>query len=1170
MTLKIFKWLMLLFTLSVLASAQVSNPIDINSQTRGNLPFGRLASLQFSGNPPGVTSTFVNFPGTTVVGQSSAPATITVTNVGGATVVISSITDTTSNFTEVIGNSCTTLSPGVDCSVSITFTPTTSGILTDTLTIASSTPGVPNMTVALFGTGITTAPTWSSLAITPASPTVLVPNITQLTATVTLSAGAPVSTQAGVNWSISGGGSSPITLINGPGNLASYITAYNTTGSKTLGPVSNAIHNLLVVEIGSYYSGAGQTLTVTDTNGNSWSSISPVTTVGGTRVNQIFYTINNTTASNTITCNSSAGYFQCSAFEISGIATSSELDTSATGNGSSATMVTNNIVTTGSYDGIVGFCTDQGASTGTMAAGSGYTLDSTTISYPSMSAHQFGLAAGTYTLGGTDTTTPDSWLCMGAAFKGTGSTQFATISSGGALTPLATGTSTVIAQGGLVLPNFASGSFPSLGAGNTATVTYSSNQIPGDTNVVVISYPSATGTISSVTDKAGNTYSAGTKSQGNGNTTVIYIAGPIVQYGGNTANSVTVTFGQASTFVSVIVAEYSFTVASSIQDGGVVNNNTASATLSGTLTTSNAHDEVICGVGASVSVNATAAPFTIETSSPFGVVLIDAPAFSAAVYTSSSTYSGAGAAQQCLALKVVANTDSVAIDPPTVSHTYFIAPSNVSPPGNDSNPGTQAAPYLTFTKIAAILLANCPSSSGCTVNLLNGTYNTATGTGFPNFTCGSNVPNGTSSAQITIQAFNSRQAFLQGDGTAEPFKMTNCTYWNIIGLHAESGDFVNEPPVGNTGSGGNVFEIITGTHLTVQGNIGAHNNRYKNCHIFAFEYSSSNNLVIGNEAYYFHRAGFMFFGGSNSNEIKQNYANSEGYPNITNGYYNNGLAFAFHVYGSFSNTIENNIAEGALTVGFNNEDNAGTGPASNNWYGNIGNALAYGARSDDHSGYATLASEPNTTAYYNLAVVNPTSVGVYFRSSYSMSCTNCSLFGTSPAVYGFAFDADTSAEGDNIFTGHAVSNSLAINFTTGTGYLVNESAGGTWSGAFTNYLGFNNGTNFSISSFSSSGQSTTNPVMGTCYMWVPSGSPIAGSNIGSTNEFLYSGGTITANPEWSSLLSCKNGQVDCFISTGVIVAGLNDTLGQSLFDVGNRLNVNKNSCAYNSGFTPAQ
>src|SRR5215468_8037872 len=79
--------------------------------------------------------------------------------------------------------------------------------------------------------------------------------------------------------------------------------------------------------------------------------------------------------------------------------------------------------------------------------------------------------------------------------------------------------------------------------------------------------------------------------------------------------------------------------------------------------------------------------------------------------------------------------------------TYFISPTGV-----DSGSGTSSsAPWLTFA------YAFSHMSAGDTLTLLNGTY-TSANSGYINITCGSNAPQGTSGAQVTVQAQNDRQA----------------------------------------------------------------------------------------------------------------------------------------------------------------------------------------------------------------------------------------------------------------------------------------------------------------------------------------------------------------------------------------------------------------------------
>ncbi len=109
---------------------------------------GTQAALSFTPDPLGFGNQTVN---TTSNGQ-----VITVTNSGTATVTISSVSlggTNASNFT--IAQTCgqLNLAPGVSCSVTLKFTPTSMGAYSATLLVASNAPGSP-ASIPLTGTGI--------------------------------------------------------------------------------------------------------------------------------------------------------------------------------------------------------------------------------------------------------------------------------------------------------------------------------------------------------------------------------------------------------------------------------------------------------------------------------------------------------------------------------------------------------------------------------------------------------------------------------------------------------------------------------------------------------------------------------------------------------------------------------------------------------------------------------------------------------------------------------------------------------------------------------------------------------------------------------------------------------------------------------------------------------
>jgi hypothetical protein len=110
---------------------------------------GPVASLLPS---PGLT-----FPQTSV-GSASATQTVTLTNTGGSTLTVMATALTGANNGDfTFTSTCvSTLQPGANCSLIVTFKPTTTGSRSASITITDNAPGSPQ-SVALSGTGITTA-----------------------------------------------------------------------------------------------------------------------------------------------------------------------------------------------------------------------------------------------------------------------------------------------------------------------------------------------------------------------------------------------------------------------------------------------------------------------------------------------------------------------------------------------------------------------------------------------------------------------------------------------------------------------------------------------------------------------------------------------------------------------------------------------------------------------------------------------------------------------------------------------------------------------------------------------------------------------------------------------------------------------------------------------------
>jgi uncharacterized repeat protein (TIGR01451 family) len=119
---------------------------------------GSPRTISLSGT--GVTATItlstnnLTFAGQTVA-TTSPPQSITLTNTGSTALTINSII-VSADFGQT--NNCgSTVNAGAFCVIQVTFTPSSSGLITGTLTINSSAAGSPHI-ITLTGTGITTGP----------------------------------------------------------------------------------------------------------------------------------------------------------------------------------------------------------------------------------------------------------------------------------------------------------------------------------------------------------------------------------------------------------------------------------------------------------------------------------------------------------------------------------------------------------------------------------------------------------------------------------------------------------------------------------------------------------------------------------------------------------------------------------------------------------------------------------------------------------------------------------------------------------------------------------------------------------------------------------------------------------------------------------------------------
>lgn len=124
----------------------------------GSVDVGNLLS-QWAAALPGqlqLPASFT-FPAQTV-GTQSSTTVLNITNIGGTAVTVSSVTGTDLTDFPATTTCVTTLQPGAQCNVTVSFAPSTSGLLSQTITLTSNGIGSPQ-SFTVSGTGTTSSTT---------------------------------------------------------------------------------------------------------------------------------------------------------------------------------------------------------------------------------------------------------------------------------------------------------------------------------------------------------------------------------------------------------------------------------------------------------------------------------------------------------------------------------------------------------------------------------------------------------------------------------------------------------------------------------------------------------------------------------------------------------------------------------------------------------------------------------------------------------------------------------------------------------------------------------------------------------------------------------------------------------------------------------------------------
>jgi hypothetical protein len=483
--------------------------------------------------------------------------------------------------------------------------------------------------------------------------------------------------------------------------------------------------------------------------------------------------------------------------------------------------------------------------------------------------------------------------------------------------------------------------------------------------------------------------------------------------------------------------------------------------------------------------------------------------------------------------------------------TYYISPS-----GSDSNSGTSTSyPWRTFNSAIRKL------RPGDTLVLMNGTYTKST-TGLLNISCGSsgNAVNGTATQPITIAAQNERQAFLKSDGSVSALKMLYCSYWNIQGLRFEGGDY----PVSSSTQVWTVW-ILYSKNINVRKVLVAKHNRYSNnVGTFAISYSDTV-LVEDSEIYYSLRHLLNCFS-SQRCTFRRIYANARSFPTISGGTTGVGdRSVAFYV--SSNSIMENVIVEGdgksseGMQIHDSSDGNAILGSIAINAHYN-------GFRLDSRGTTSHLVTNTVLENIVALDTNDPGGFGgIYQQGAVNTHVTNATVLNSygSPGTTGIKVDGTCGNCGGAIVPNASffATNILGTN-NKWSGVNVNSSrpTRGGWNMDYTNAVyhtvNFVPTTGDSYGSYTN--KRTVDPQLGSCIVYIPSGSPMKGvgengADIGANIVYRYQDGFLTNQKLWNQ----TTGQFPC----GAVVSGVNDDAtfpSSSCINVNERLNVGVNGC----------
>jgi hypothetical protein len=429
----------------------VSGTITGAAGAKVTLSSGGTTVATLTSGASGSTYTFTNVAnGTytvtpTLAGYTFTPSSASVT-VSGGNATISAFTATTQTYT---------VSGTITGAAGATVTLSSGG--TTLATLVSGAPGSTYTFSSVANGTYTVTPTLSGYAFTPSNASVTVSGGNATVSAFTATAGAPCSdTSVGV-WTC--GSASE-------GYSGSTAETSVSTGAFSYSPSLNAV----VLAFAAYNSSAACS-TPTDTIGNTWALVgSNIAWNNSQNHSCLYYAINKTAASDTVTCKAatSSKYFVCDAIWVSGNLAVSPLDKNcgSSANASTSGTAANNEVCSAAITPTVNgelIIADQ-SSTGTVSKGSAFTsagIAANSFEY----YYQASAAAITPAFDNTASGSPYGMLAV--ALKPAATAQTYAIS--GTITG-ASGATVTLSSGGTTVATLTSGA-----SGSTYTFTNVAN-----------------------------------------------------------------------------------------------------------------------------------------------------------------------------------------------------------------------------------------------------------------------------------------------------------------------------------------------------------------------------------------------------------------------------------------------------------------------------------------------------------------------------------------------------------------------------------------------------------------------------------------------------------------------------------------------------------------------